>query len=194
MIGLEDVTAAFGRVQLAQDDGLEFFFVLVRPFDDIHVAAKGDLVAVLAAQVHDIQARFGFQRVVGVHAQFDEIPKDAFDVAAAVVDDRQAGIVAGIDHGFEARFVVFAPIVGREKDVFAIGHVAPDDHAIDQSIGGFDLGFDQLQRPLVGALDETAHLLWIHGDPQQEIFRADDADHVLVGFALAAIDREIGAQ
>jgi len=55
VVRLEDITTAFGRVQLAQNDGFEFFLALVSPLEHVHVAAEGDAMAVFAAQVNDIQ-------------------------------------------------------------------------------------------------------------------------------------------
>ena len=150
-------------------------------------------MAILAAQFHDIQTGFGFQRVVRVDADLDKVLEDTPHVAAAVVDDRQTGGMAGFHHGRQAGLVPFAPIVGMEEKVLAIGDIAPDDHAIDQAIGGLDLSLEHGKRPFIGALHELAELVRVETHPEQQVLRPDDAGHVLVRLALAAENGNGGA-
>ena len=64
---------------------------------------KRDAVAVLPPQLDDVQPGLGLERIVGVDADLDEVVEDPPDVAAAVVDDRQAVGVALVHDGLDAR-------------------------------------------------------------------------------------------
>jgi len=92
-----------------------------------------------------------FDKMIAVR---DKIAKNAPDVAAAVIDDRQVVRVTHVDDGLHDRFKVSAPIVRREKQVLAIGHVSPDDHAIQQAAGGLDLGPGQLDGERAGFINK----------------------------------------
>ena len=92
-----------------------------------------------------------------------------------------------LTHGLE----ILPPVVRREEHVLAIGHVAPDDHAVEQPAGGLDLGLGQPQGELADPLDEAADLVGVEPDPEQDVLRADDAPEHLVRLADAAVDGEV---
>ncbi len=192
VVRLEDVAAAFGRVQLGENQPIQFFSVPARPGDHVHVAAEGDAVAVLAAQFHHVQARLCLQRIVGVDPSLDEILKDPAHVAAAVVDHRQAEFMAGIHDCLHPRLEVLPPVGGRKESSLLVRHVAPDHHAVQHPAGGRDLCLRHLERKLVDPLDEAPHLIGIHGDPQHHVLGPDDAPQRFVALADTAVDGNIG--
>ena len=89
---MKDHAPALGRVQLAQHDGLQFL-PAGRPVHNIHIAAETDRWPYLR-ELDDIQPSLGFQRIVGIQADIDKVLKDALDIAAAVIDDRQTVVMA----------------------------------------------------------------------------------------------------
>ncbi len=153
-----------------QHDGLEFLFAGAGPVDHIHVATEGHLVAILAPEIDDIHSGLGFKRIVGVQTDLDEILKDARDIAAAVIDDRQAMLVTDLDHSLETGLVPLAPIIGVEEQVLAVGHVPPDHHAVNQTVSRLDLGPEQLDGPFVGALDKAPKAFRIEAGPKEQVF------------------------
>ena len=84
VVGLEDHASTLRGVEFVEDGAFELGFVAAGPGDDVHVAAEADAVAEAAAEVDDVHAGFGFERVVGVDVEVDEVFEDLVDVAAAV--------------------------------------------------------------------------------------------------------------
>ncbi len=137
--------------------------ILVARFPDLNVAVAADaeLMAVLPTQLNAIQARLGLQRIVAVDAHVDEILEDQLDIAAAVIDDRQVRGRGTPGPLPRPRAEVGPPVVGREEHRLPIGHVAPDHHAVQQSVGRLDLGFQAIQIELADAVDRLAHPLGV---------------------------------
>ena len=139
VIRLKDQPTSFGCVQFAQHDPLEFLLALVRPIQHIHVAAERDGVTNLPSEIHDVQPSLGLQGIVGVHANLDEIGQDALHIPTPVIDDGEPVRVTHIDDRLHAGLEHPAPIRWRKEQVLPVGHVPPDDHAVQQSIRGSDL-------------------------------------------------------
>ena len=48
-----------------------------------------------------------------------------------MVNDRDAGLMADVDHGFDARLEVLTPEFGREQKIVGVGYIAPDHYAVE---------------------------------------------------------------
>ena len=163
--GLENEAAAFGRVELAEHFAADFFLVARLPQRDVAIATERQSMAQLAPQLHDVQPCLGFQRVVGVQTHLDVVGQDGLDVAAAVVDDRQAVQVAEIDHPGDGRLKVGPPVVGREEHALAAGDISPDDKPIKQAGGRLDGCLGALVVEFADPQDLLAEALGILADP-----------------------------
>src|SRR5581483_8930497 len=161
VVGLKDEAATLGGVQLGQDCGLNFFKRSVGPEQDIHVAAKTNAMPKLTSQLDDVQAGLGFERIVSVHADFGKILEDLTHVSATVVNHRQVVPVAFVDKGLNARLEVLPPEGGRKEHPLPVGHVAPDDDAVQHSLCGLDLRLQEFERKGADALHETGDFVRI---------------------------------
>ena len=170
---MEDVATAFRGVELAQHLPADGLAVAAFPDPDVAVAAEADAVAELAAQLHGVQGSLGFERVVSVNAHLNEVGEDRLYVAAAVVDNRQVSGVGGRGHLGNPRLEILAPVARRHEGGFLVGHVAPDNEAIQQAPARLDLGLRHLQVERAEAADDRTHALGILSHPNHRIFLAD---------------------
>src|ERR1019366_9551127 len=191
VVRLEDEPASLGGIQFGEDGGLDLLFCSVRPKQHIHVSAETHAMAELAAKGNNVQARFGFQRIVGVNANLNEVPKNLAGIAAAMVDHRQAMLVALIDEGLDARLEVLPPKVGGEEHPVFVGDVAPHHHAVQHAARSRDLGFQDSERKRVDAFDETRDVIRVEPYPEQGMFRTDDAPQHFMALANASEGGEI---
>ena len=194
VVGHEDVAAAIGRPQAVQDLATDLVGVAALPDAHVAVAAERQPVAQALAQLDDVQVGLGLQRVVAVEADLDHVLEVAVGVAAAVVDDGQAVRVGQLDDARHGRLEVLAPVGGAHEEALAVGHVTPDDQAVQQAVGGLDLGLGDLVAELADAQQLLPEALRVLADPGQRVELAQQAGGDLARLGDAAVDREVRAQ
>ncbi len=111
MVGLEDHATSLGGVEFRENFLADLLAVARLPYLDVAVSTDTELVAILFPELDAVQARFRLERVIAVDSHLDKVFEDQFDVAAAVVDDRQIMCVALADHGGDPRLEIGAPVV-----------------------------------------------------------------------------------
>ena len=120
-------------------------------------------------QLDHVQVGFGLKRVVAVEPDLDHVLEVAVSVAAAMEDDRQVVLVAELDDARDGGLVVLAPVDRAHEEALPVGRVAPDDHAVEVTVGGLDLRLGDVVAELADAKQLLPESLGIFADPGQGV-------------------------
>ena len=194
MVGLENVSAALGRVEFADNFPLDLLPVTGLPHLDVAVPANAEAVAVLPAQLHGIHARLRLQGVVAINPDLDEVIEQLVYATTAVIDDRQTPCVRFVRDGLDPRFEVVTPVLGREKRPVPVRHVTPDHVAVQQTIRGIHGCPGALKIEFADPVDDRAHTFRVQAHPQHRVLLADEPGQTLRTLNHAAIDGKVGTK
>ena len=91
-----------------------------------------------------------------------------------MVDNRQTIIVAEINNHLDPRLEMPSPVIGREKHISRISHIAPYYHSIEHAICCLYLRLCDSKGKLNDPIYELPELLWIKPYPEKNILHANN--------------------
>ena len=86
---------------------------------------------------------------------------------------------------------MLSPVGRRKEQVLRVGYISPDDHSVQHSPSGLDLGLRHLKREGVDAFHEARNFVGIQSDPKHHTLTANDPPKHLVSLTDAAIDGNV---